>query len=91
MLNSTDLTERIAREAEEAGHQREAYDQPGEAAEFYRLKRAPEGEKYVPVERYLAAREQMRRMQRYSTAQNRLLPAENESVPATSAGARARC
>ncbi|HWQ31994.1 MAG TPA: BACON domain-containing carbohydrate-binding protein [Blastocatellia bacterium] len=78
--DAAELSETIAREAAEAGHQREAYDQPGEAAEFYRLKRAPEGEKYVPVERYLAAREQMRRMPRYSTAQNRLLPAENESA-----------
>lgn len=77
---SPELREAIAREAAETGQQREAYDQPGEAAEFYRLKRVPGGEKYVPVERYLAAREQMRRMPRYSTTQNRLLPAESDAA-----------
>ena len=81
--DAAELSEAIAREAAEAGHQREAYDQPGEAAEFYRLKRVPEGEKYVPVERYLTAREQMRRMPRYSTAQHRLLPAENDNAAET--------
>src|SRR5581483_7836780 len=78
-LRSSDLPEKIRRETEAVGHEREAYDRPGEAAEFYRLKRAPEGERDVPVERYLKAREQMRRMPRYSTAQHRLLPAESDS------------
>ncbi len=57
-----------------AARKSETYDQPGEAAEFYRLKRLPEGETEMPVERYFAAREQMRLMPRYSTALNRELP-----------------
>ncbi len=50
------------------------YDQPEEAQELYRLKRAPRGEKAVPVERYLQALEQMRFMPQYSTARRAVLP-----------------
>src|SRR6266852_2301881 len=48
-------------------------DQPDEAAEFYRLKRAPGGEGPVPVERYLTAREQIKNMPQYSTPLNQTL------------------
>ncbi|MGH9835465.1 MAG: WD40/YVTN/BNR-like repeat-containing protein, partial [Blastocatellia bacterium] len=43
------------------------------AARFYLQKRLPEGEKEIPVERYPEARQQARRMPRYSTAQSRFL------------------
>src|SRR5207248_8579288 len=56
----------------------EAYDQPGEAARFYSLKRLPQGETEIPVERYLTAREQMREMPQYSTAEDRVLPSRSE-------------
>ncbi len=63
---------------EKASRKSEAYDQPGEAAEFYRLKRLPEGETEIPVERYFAAREQMRLMPQYSSRLNRPLPSRAE-------------
>ena len=63
---------------EKASRKPEAYDQPGEAAEFYRLKRLPEGETEIPVERYFAAREQIRLMPQYSSRLNRLLPSRAE-------------
>src|SRR5262249_4763453 len=50
------------------------YDQPEEAQEFYVLKRAPTGGNTVPVERYIKARKQIRRMPRYSTALGTRLP-----------------
>jgi len=55
----------------------EANRNPGDAQEaaarFYLQKRLPEGEREIPVERYLEAREQARRAPRYSTAQSRFL------------------
>ena len=56
----------------------ERYDQPREAAEFYRLKRLPTGETELPVERYEAAREHMQQMPQYSTVEDRLLPSRAE-------------
>ena len=47
---SDEARRRLAHEIGEA-RKRERYDQPAEAAEFYRMKRAPEGETQVPVER----------------------------------------
>lgn len=64
----------FAEAMQRAARKHETYDQPGEAAEFYRLKRLPEGETELPVERYFTAREYMRLMPRYSTALNRELP-----------------
>jgi hypothetical protein len=43
-------------------------DSPGEAMEYYIKKRAPEGSKTIPTERYVVAREQMRQMLQHSTA-----------------------
>ena len=53
----------------------ERYDSPREAAEFFRLKRLPEGATELPIEKYFEAQEQMRLMPQYSTAEDRLLPA----------------
>ncbi len=50
---------------------KERYDEPGKAAEFYRLRRLPPDAKEIPVERYFEAQRQMRQMRRYSTAQDR--------------------
>jgi uncharacterized protein (TIGR03437 family) len=68
----------IVREREGAGREHARYDQPAEAVEYYRLKRLPEGESELPVERYLEAQEQMRQMPQYSTAQERFLPSRAE-------------
>jgi len=53
----------------------ERYDSPREAAEFFRLKRLPEGATEAPVEKYFEAQEQMRLMPQYPTAEDRMLPA----------------
>ncbi|MBX3280333.1 MAG: hypothetical protein KF868_20235 [Acidobacteria bacterium] len=55
-----------------------SYDNPGEAAEYERAKRAPVGETAVPVERYLIAAEKMRVMRQYSTPEGRALPSRAE-------------
>src|SRR5262249_9607763 len=72
----------VARQSEgrvkEAQQDPERYDRPDEAVKFYRLKRIPKGETEIPVERYLAAREQMQQMRQYSTAQERFLPSREE-------------
>ncbi|MFN0086256.1 MAG: BACON domain-containing protein [Blastocatellia bacterium] len=70
--------EEMERELEEL-REKERYDRPAEAAEFHRLKRIPEGESEIPVERYLKALEEMRELQQYSTLQGRLLPSREES------------
>jgi uncharacterized protein (TIGR03437 family) len=51
------------------------YDEPGEAAEFFRDKRAPAGATELPIERYLVAQEHARRMPQYSSVEGRRLPA----------------
>ncbi|MFL6195271.1 MAG: S-layer homology domain-containing protein [Thermoanaerobaculia bacterium] len=53
-------------------------DHPGEAAEFYRLKRAPVGQTAIPVERYVTAREQMNAMEQYSTRLETAFPSQKE-------------
>jgi uncharacterized protein (TIGR03437 family) len=55
----------------------ERYDQPGEAAEFFRDKRLPAGAANLPIEKYFEAQEQMRMMPQYSTSEDRLLPARS--------------
>ncbi len=70
---------KIQEELAEAGkHNRESYDQPDEAAAYYRLKRLPAGEKEIPVERYFAAKAQMDAMPQYSSALGKTLPSRNE-------------
>src|SRR5215207_1518190 len=57
----------------------ERFDKPGEAAEWYLQKRLPKGEKHLPVERYFEAKEKVKKMKRFSTAKNRLMPAQSEA------------
>ncbi|MDX2030539.1 MAG: BACON domain-containing carbohydrate-binding protein [Blastocatellia bacterium] len=74
--------EEMARELEELrekAKEKERYDRPGEAAEFHRTKRAPEGAREVPVERYLKALEEMRELPQYSTLQGKTLPSRDEA------------
>jgi uncharacterized protein (TIGR03437 family) len=78
MAETPERDDREEWQEREREHDREAYDQPDEAAKFYLRKRVPEGEKLIPVERYLAARDQARRMTRYATATETLLPAQAE-------------
>jgi len=62
---------REEREAEEREHGR--YDKPSEAQEFFARKRAPLGERAIPVERYLIAKRRMDGMRRFSTRERRFL------------------
>ncbi len=50
------------------------HDEPAEAMEYLRQRRAPAGQKAVPVERYLSALSRMETMPRYSTAKGTVLP-----------------
>jgi len=50
------------------------YDRPDEAQEFYRMKRAPLGQRAVPAERYLTALARMRTMAQHSTPRQAVLP-----------------
>jgi photosystem II stability/assembly factor-like uncharacterized protein len=68
---------------------REAYDKPNEAAEYYRLKRLPEGEREIPVERLLEARERVRGMRRYSTARESFVAPQLEGEPSGEAAPEA--
>ena len=63
---------------ERAEEERERYDKPGEAAEYFRSKRLPEGELEIPVEKYLLGVEQMRELPQYSTRINSALPSLSE-------------
>jgi photosystem II stability/assembly factor-like uncharacterized protein len=55
-------------------------DQPEEAEEFYRLKRLPEGQTRIPIERYLMAMRQMNQMPRHSLVLGTFLDARPESM-----------
>ncbi|MCI0339507.1 MAG: hypothetical protein L0226_18190 [Acidobacteria bacterium] len=68
---------KLAISAEILAGEKARTDQPGEAQEYYRLKRAPVGEYAVPVERYLVARERMRLMRRHSTGLGRTLSTDD--------------
>ncbi|QQS47975.1 MAG: hypothetical protein IPM66_04780 [Acidobacteriota bacterium] len=68
--------ERLEEELEEKKHER--YDKPGEAAEYFRVKRLAEGEFELPVERYLLAVERIRTLPQYSTVRRRFQPSMNE-------------
>lgn len=58
------------------GKEIKRFDQPAEAEEFYRLKRAPVGQSTVPVELYLTAREQMEQMPQHSIRLESSFPSE---------------
>ncbi|MBI1764934.1 MAG: hypothetical protein HYR56_26285 [Acidobacteria bacterium] len=49
------------------------YDSPAEAAQFFKLKRLPEGAKELPLEKYEDAYTQMRRMPVFATATEQFL------------------
>jgi uncharacterized repeat protein (TIGR01451 family) len=67
----------IAKHSEEG--RRERTDQPAEATKDYLEKRLPKGATELPIERYFEAKEQMKAMPRYSTAEAALLPSEKET------------
>jgi uncharacterized protein (TIGR03437 family) len=51
----------------------ETFDKPREATRYFVQKRLPEGEKELPLEKYFEAQEQMRGMQYFSTALDRIV------------------
>jgi len=58
----------------------EEFDKPREAAEFFKKKRLPVGEKELPIEQYFEAQQQMREMPQFSTSLDRFLtPAESSA------------
>jgi uncharacterized protein (TIGR03437 family) len=71
---------KIASEMKEAVRKRLRYDQPGQAMEFFLRKRAPEGEKNIPIEKYFAARERMKAMPLYSTVRSAFLLQRDERL-----------
>lgn len=58
---------------------RDRFDDPGAAAEYYRLTRLPTGATELPMERYQEALVHMAQMRRYSTASNQLVPSRKEA------------
>ena len=76
---STDkVKDRTRRQAsEEPDDDQPGFDQPGQALEYYNLKRAPAGEKVIPVERYFTALGQMRSMPQFSSARNAATPSRS--------------
>jgi photosystem II stability/assembly factor-like uncharacterized protein len=67
---------------QEAWRELKRFDQPDDAHRFYLLKRVPEGASSLPVERYLAALEQIKEMPQHFTPLNTLLPSRNALGPA---------
>ncbi|MBI4907141.1 MAG: hypothetical protein HY820_26175 [Acidobacteria bacterium] len=61
------------------------HDSPDEAAAYYRLMTAPDGED-IPVERYLTALNHIRRMRVYSSAHRRFLEPSKDRARALSLG-----
>jgi hypothetical protein len=57
----------------------ERTDQPREALEWYLKKRLPKGEKILPLERYFQAKEKIKKMNRFSTRNNKNLPSQADS------------
>ena len=62
-------------------------DAPAAAQEYLRLRRAPDGRRDVPVERYLAALRRMEGMPRYSSASGTVLPPRARDGKALATGA----
>ena len=61
------LQKRLDRKRAKLARRPRPYDQPAEAQEFFAVKRLPPGQSVLPVERYLSAIEQTKRMRRHST------------------------
>jgi uncharacterized repeat protein (TIGR01451 family) len=59
--------------------EQEPTDKPDEAVRAELEKRLPPGSKELPVERYFEAKEKIKQMQRYSTAQGQVLASEAET------------
>jgi len=57
----------------------ERTDRPDDAVKAYLEQRLPKGMTSLPVERYFEAKEQVKQMQRYSTARGEILPSEAET------------
>ena len=55
------------------------FGQPSERQQWYLKKRLAKGEKTLSPDRYLAAIEQVKEMQRYSTAKNKLYPSQSQA------------
>jgi uncharacterized protein (TIGR03437 family) len=60
-----------------------SYDEPDAAAQYFLLRRLPEGENELPLEKYVEAQDQMRTMPQYSTALERSLPSRTEIARGT--------
>lgn len=54
-------------------------DRPGEAMQYYLEKRLPVGQKQLPLERYVTAREKLRRMPVYSSKARRRIAVERDA------------
>jgi len=67
---SPEQREKIAEEMQES---KRAHDHPAEAEKFYLSRRLAKGQKHLPVEKYLAAKEQMKSMHRYDSGLGRFL------------------
>src|SRR5262249_53684329 len=66
--------------AEELQERRQAHDHPGQAEKFYLSRRLPKGQKRLPVEKYLRAKDQMRTMRRYDSGLGRWLTPEEHQL-----------
>ena len=64
----------VRHELEELREEPLGHDEPAAAEEYLRQRRAPTGQRDVPVERYLTALRRMAAMPRYSTATQTVLP-----------------
>lgn len=72
-----------AYQARVSGKKEKPYDQPAEAENYFRLKRAPDGQSAIPVERYLTAVNHIERMPQYSSASNSFLPSRQDMSAAS--------
>lgn len=64
----------IAASAQPQAREAEPREKPAARQEFDRMKRAPVGEKVIPVDRYFTALERMKTMPHFSTARKTALP-----------------
>ena len=78
--NSGDRRDRETKELRR-GESPERFDEPDKAAEFYLSKRTPD-KNGIPVEKYLAAIEHIKRMPQYSTRLDRMFAPQTQMRPA---------
>ncbi len=76
VVENSFLVERLKRKRGKLAEHR--YDKPGEAVEFFRLKRLAEGDTELPVEKYLAAYRQMELMPQHTFGNDNLLPSRKQ-------------